>query len=201
VTRPALLSLSTDDPASDGPALRRGRAHEIAGPARRAFAALLAGATRGPVLWVANEPGAGGLHPEGLAPLMDPARLIAAQAPRARDALWAAEEALRSGAAPVVVLETATPPALTPVRRLQLAAEASGALPLCLILTPEGGAAPAVETRWWADPLPAGDDEAPRWRLALLRDKAGPPGVWRATGRPWHGGAPVRPRLRRGAAA
>jgi protein ImuA len=171
-----------------GPRLAAGRAHEICGPARRTFAALVAAALTGPVIWARGDREAGGLNPEGLARLIDPARVVTALAPRGAEALWAAEEALRSGAAALVVVEPRTPPGLTPVRRLNLAAEAggaaSGAPPLCLILTPEGGTAAAVETRWRADPLPGwATDAAPwggpaRWRFACLRDKAGPPAAW-----------------------
>lgn len=174
-----------------GPGLALGRAHEVAGPGRRVFAAMVAGRLDGPVLWIRAEPGAGRLDPEGLTAFLDPGRLVVLRGPRPVEALWAAEEALRGGTCPCVVLETAVPPALTPVRRLNLAAEAGAALapapPLCLILTPEGGSAPAVETRWWIDPLPGwAGTAAPgggpaRWRLSLLRDKAGPPAVWEAT--------------------
>ncbi len=177
--------------APDGPALALGRAHEVTGPARRVLAALAAGAAGGEALWIVGGRETGSLDPEGLAPFMAPGRLMVARAPHGLDALWAAEEALRSGAVAAVVLEPRAPPALTPVRRLQLAAEAGAARgparPLCLILTPEGGAAAAVETRWRADPLPgwAGDPRPgggpARWRFALTRDKAGPPAVWEAT--------------------
>lgn len=181
------LSLS-----SEGPALALGRAHEIAGPGRRVFAALAAGRTAGPVLWIRAAPAAGRLDPEGLSAFLDPCRLVALRGSRPVEALWAAEEALRSGACPCVVIETPAPPALTPVRRLNLAAEAGGAAapapPLCLLLLPEGRAAGAVETRWWIDPAPGwasgvsqGGGPA-RWRLSLLRDKGGPPGLWEAAG-------------------
>jgi protein ImuA len=196
--------------APDGPSLALGRAHEVAGPARRVFAAWVAGALAGPALWIAGpRPGAPErLDPEGLSAFLDPSRLVVARCRSGIDALWAAEEALRSGAAPFVALEPSAPPALTPVRRLQLAAEAGAAAaprpPLCLILTPEGGAAAAVETRWRADPLPgwaasaAPGGGAARWRFALLRDKAGPPAVWEAAARGRDG--PAAPVLRRAAA-
>jgi protein ImuA len=190
-----------------GPSLALGRAHEAAGPARRVFAALAAGAAAGPVLWiVAPRPGAPErLNPEGLCAFFEPGRLLILRCRSGIDALWAAEEALRSGAVPVTVVEPSAPPGLTPVRRLNLAAEAgaeaAGAPPLCLILTPEGGSAAAVETRWRADPLPGwGPSSAPgggpaRWRFALMRDKAGPPAVWEATARGVDG--PADPALRR----
>jgi protein ImuA len=200
--RRSLLRLA---PEADGPALARGRAHEASGPARRVFAALAAGRLSGPVIWARGAWTPGRLDPEGLLAFFDPARLVVARCRGGVDALWAAEEALRSGAAPLVVVEPAAPPGLTPVRRLNLAAEAgaekAGDGPLCLILTPEGGSAAAVETRWRVEPLPgwalaspsAGGGPA-RWRLTLLRDKAGPPGAWDLEER--RGGAPL---LRRAA--
>lgn len=174
----------------DGPALALGRAHEASGPARRVFAALAAGAAGGEALWIMGGRDRDGLDPEGLAPFLNPARLLVARAPHGLDALWAAEEALRSGAVAAVLVEPRSPPGLTPVRRLQLAAEAGAergpARPFCLILTSEGGTAAAVETRWRADPLPGwATDPRPgggpaRWRFALVRDKAGPPAAWDA---------------------
>jgi protein ImuA len=180
-TRPRLALSSSPPP--EGPGLALGRAHEVAGPGRRVLAALAAGRLAGPLLWIRAAPAEGRLNPEGLAPLLDPCRLVVLRDLRAPEALWAAEEALRSGACPCVVLEAAVPPALTPVRRLNLAAEAGAAqaptAPLCLLLLAEGGAAGAVETRWWVDPLPGwAAGGVPRWRLSLLRDKGGPPGVW-----------------------
>jgi protein ImuA len=173
-----------------GPSLAFGRAHEVTGPARRAFAALAAGRLAGPVLWIFGGRHPGRLDPGGLGGFLDPSRLVTVRCRHGAEALWAAEEALRSGAAPFVALEPAEPPGLTPVRRLQLAAEAGAASapapPLCLIHTASGGAAAAVETRWraapapgWAaDPRPGGGPA--RWRFELLRDKAGPPGAWEA---------------------
>jgi protein ImuA len=183
--------------APGGPALALGRAHEASGPARRVFAALAAGRLAGPVLWILGGRSPGRLDPEGLLAFFDPSRLVVARCPHGAEALWAAEEALRSGAVALTVLEPAAPPGLTPVRRLQLAAGAGAAAggamagagaapPLCLILTPEVGSAAAVETRWRAEPLPGwARSAAPgggpaRWRFALLRDKAGPPAAWEA---------------------
>ncbi|MEL7466054.1 MAG: hypothetical protein AAFN79_18425 [Pseudomonadota bacterium] len=118
------LSLASD---REAPSLTLGRAHEATGPAALVFAALVAGRLSGPVLWARPARGAGALNPEGLAAFFDPSRLVVAHADRPIDVLWTAEEALRSGAAPLVVAEAAEPPALTPLRRLQLAAEAGGA--------------------------------------------------------------------------
>ncbi len=170
-------------------ALLRGRVHEICGPARMAMAAMLMGRQAGPVLWIA--PGWQGerLYPDGLADYADPGRLLLAQARRGEDILWAMEEALRSGALPLVVAELAEVPGLTPVRRLNLAAE-SGAgaaearrapAPLGLMLTPGAGGAAGVESRWRMGFAPSASGLLERgegWRLERERARGEGPAVF-----------------------
>ncbi len=163
--------------------LLRGRAHEVQGGARRTFAALVAARLSGPVLWIRSTRASERLMGDGLAAFFEPARLIIAEARGQTDALWAAEEGLRAGVAPLVVAELAAPPTLTPVRRLHLAAEAGGevaaAPPLALLILPEAGGAPGVESRWRLDPAPGwARDGRPRWRLARLRARPEPPAAW-----------------------
>ncbi|HEU0222541.1 MAG TPA: GNAT family N-acetyltransferase [Paracoccaceae bacterium] len=166
--------------------LALGRVHEVCGPARRSFAALVARRLHGPVLWVIPEHERERVNADGCLPWFDPARLVLVPARRPADLLWAMEEALRSGACPLVVVELPEPPALTPVRRLQLAAEAraaqAGAPPLGLILTPGEGGAPGVEGRWHLAPLPgwALGGGGPRWRLTRLRARRATAARWTA---------------------
>ncbi len=150
-----------------GVMLRLGRVHELCGPARWRAALWLAAQTRGPVLWVA--PIRTGMVPHtcGMTDLIDPARLIIARPERADDALWCMEEALRAGAVAVVVADLPVPPALTPVRRLHLAAETAGTRPLGLILTPGDGGAAGVESRWHM--APAHSPDAACWALRAIR--------------------------------
>lgn len=179
-----------------GARLALGRAHEACGPARRVLAALLAGRLAGPVLWILPAHVRERPNPEGCLPWFDPARLVLVPVPRAPDLLWCAEEALRSGAAPLVVADCAEPPGLTPVRRLHLAAEAgtarAGAGPLGLLLTPGEGGAQGVESRWHVLPLPGWAEGAgPRWRLARRRARAAPEAAWILEGE--GGGGRLRP--------
>lgn len=161
--------------------LARARVHEAHGPARHTLALMLARAMEGPLFWVAPAWVPDRLYPPGLANLgVNPGRITFVHARHATDILWTLEEILRSGAVPLVVGDLPGPPGLTPMRRMQLAAEAgaeaSGTPPLGLILTPEGGAAGA-ESRWKMSPAHTPDQTG--WQLARERARSDPPGDWR----------------------
>jgi protein ImuA len=173
---------------ASGVALARTRAHEVAGPSRRLVALLAGAAGDGTILWLVPGWWPERLMGDGVRPLVDPGRLVIGYCRGALDILWCAEEALRSGSVPLVVADLPAPPGLTPVRRLHLAAEAgaeaarqagAGVPPLCLLLTPEEGGAPGVETRWHAAPVPGwAVDGRARWRLARRRARGAPPEEW-----------------------
>ncbi len=172
------------------PRLRTGRVHEASGAGARAFAALAIAERAGPTVWVAPTMARRGapeaLDAFGAAAFFDPARLIRATAPDIAEAYWAVEEALRSGAASVVVLDGAPAPDLTRSRRLQLAAEAGkqagGQAPIGLLLIEGPARSNAAETRWRIEPAPAPAlrDGRPTacWRWRLEKNKRGPVGAW-----------------------
>ncbi len=165
--------------AGGGLGLAPGRLHEFCGPARRSLAALTLAASASdsgtgetPVLWVRPAWGEEDLSADGLAAFLDPGQLLLIQGRSPADLLWAVEEALRAGVGRVVA-DLPEAPALTPVRRLQLAAEAGGGRALALLLTPEEGGAAGVTTRWSLAPAPGGG-----WRLVRLRARLAPPAAW-----------------------
>ena len=179
-------------PGGLGLGLIRARVHEACGPARAAFAALVLGASAGTVIWISPGWMAERIFPAGLVSFADPGRLIFARARRPEDLAWAMEEALRSGAAPLVLADLPQPPGLTPTRRLHLAAEAGaeaarhhGRLPpLGLMLTPGLGGAQGVESRWHMAPAPSGStlyESRTAWRLARLRARIEPPACWQVS--------------------
>lgn len=167
-------------------ALRRARVHEFCGPARRTLALMAARGTAGPVLWL--RPGwlPERLFPDGVRPLIAPGRLIFVTPRRPEDLLWCFEQALRAGAAALVVAELPEPPRLTPVRRLNLAAEAGAEtgprVPTGLMLTPGEGGAPGVESRWHV--APCHDARTSGWHLDLRRARNAPPQCWQIAASP-----------------
>ena len=157
------------------------RMHEATGSGRVVFALALAAGLSGPVLWVQDARRRDGLYAPGLAAFLDPARIVLARPTGPLPLLQVTEEALRSGAVPLVLAELAEAPDLTASRRLQLAAGTGGGRGLCLI--PEDRLRTnAAETRWRAEPVP-GVDFCQRWEI--LKNKRGRLGAWqvRWTGR------------------
>ena len=160
-----------------------GRVHEATGPGRVGFTLALAGRLEGPVLWVGDARAGDGLYAPGLAAFLDPARLILARPAGALPVLQAAEEALRSGAVPLVVAELAEAPELTASRRLQLAAGTGGGRGLCLL--PEARLRTnAAETRWRCAPVPgpAAWDAHQAWEI--VKNKRGRLGAWQVRWQP-----------------
>lgn len=157
--------------------LAKGAVHEVlvADPgAAAAFAVLLAARMGGVVLWLDRVPDA---YPPGLLALgLPPELLLVAHAADARDLLWGAEEALRSGALGSVIafLDRLD---LASSRRLQLAAEAGGTLGLLLRPDRARPAPSSAATRWRVGAAPGGGAVA--WSVELLRSRNGRVGRWR----------------------
>lgn len=166
------------------------RVHEATGHGRLAFALALAGRLEGAVFWVQDARARDGLYALGVADFLDPGRLVLARPTGPFAVLQATEEALRSGAAPLVVVELAEAPDLTASRRLQLAAGTGAGRGLCLV--PEGRLRTnAAETRWRCEPVPGGNDARQCWEI--VKNKRGRLGTWEACrqGRGFVEAAPV----------
>lgn len=109
---------------------------------------------------------------------IEPDRVVFAELNKERDALWAAEEALRSKAVSAVVADIANID-LTASRRLQLAAEHSGAGAFLLRINPKSISSSACVSRWQvkhaASVAPDGLPGVgfPRWDVELLKVRNG----------------------------
>lgn len=187
--RPSLSASTLPLPGGISPGLLRARVHELCGPARVALTLMLLEGCAGEVIWVMPAWLPERPYPCGLRDFIHPGRLIFARARRPEDIQWVGEEALRSGAAPVVVMEVPSAPGLTAVRRLHLAAEtgagaahhAARPAPVGLILSAGDGGAQGVESRWHMAPTPAPSgllDAGASWRLTRTRARTAPVATW-----------------------
>jgi len=160
--------------------LIKGRVHEFCGSARRTLAMTLATRTQGRIIWIRAGWVPDLLNMDGVQSYINPGRLTFVTCRRPEDILWSMEEVLRSGAVPLVITEVPGYPALTPIRRLHLAAETGGRegdyTPLGIVLTPsltgQDGGAQGVETRWRLAP------NGPNWHLSRLRARTAPVAHW-----------------------
>jgi protein ImuA len=128
---------------------------------------------------------AGELYGPGLALMgLSLQRLLVLKVPRARDGLWAMEEALQCRAVGAVVTELMGDDAdLTATRRLALAAGTGGGLGLILRHQP-CRAANAAMTRWEVASACGERDgfgglALPTFAVALVKNRHGPTGQWR----------------------
>jgi protein ImuA len=190
------LRIAAIDRALPGGGLALGALHEVAGAgpevehgaAGALFVAGLLARLRGPVLWALAQPD---LFAPALATVgLSPHRVVYVEA--GPSVLLAMEEGLRQRGLAGVVGEVGRL-GLTPSRRLQLAAETSGAIAFALRRSrrfddPALDAPSAAVTRWRIASLPSPPPlpDAPntpglaraRWRLDLMRARGAEPGSW-----------------------
>jgi protein ImuA len=163
--------------------LPTGCIHEIKGASLAgaiAFSAILAARIAGHagnVLYIAPDRS---LCPPGLLPYgIKPGQILYVSAKRGQNLLWAVMEALRcSQVSSVVALVDALD--LTESRKLQLAAETSGATGF-FIGSPPAVSIAAPVTRWKISPVSSGRGrrfDEPVWTLDLLYSRGGRPGKW-----------------------
>ncbi|MBL1435216.1 MAG: hypothetical protein COB08_003320 [Rhodobacteraceae bacterium] len=146
------------------------RPHEAQGPGAPFFALAACAVQPKSCLWIAERWQTETLNPHGIAPFLDPARLLLAHTPNQLESLAATEEALRSAAFGVVVTRLSAPLTLFTGRRLSLAAQTGQTLGVFLI--PEGAGSPTAETRWHCAPyFSASDSTLHHWQL--IKNKSG----------------------------
>jgi protein ImuA len=140
----------------------------------------------GPVLLVVSSKGLAGYgrpHGHGLNTLgLDPARIILVDAGDDTQALWAIEEAARSGVPAAVAGTFKRGLDLKASRRLQLAAQSAG-VPLLVLRPANAAGTSAAATRWRIGAAEAARDHFGfiarwRWRVRLERCRNGRAGQW-----------------------
>lgn len=154
-----------------------GRAHEVTGPGAASLALSMAGIGKGPVMWISEQRLMERLHPGGVARFCDPARILFSFGKTRSDTLWIAEEALRSGAIPLVITALMGDIDLTSGRRLQLAAEAGRATGVFLL--PQDMGSNAAETRWYCTPVcDSANQDSTLFEWRCIKNKSGTNGSW-----------------------
>ncbi len=160
--------------------LVRGRVHEVQGDSAEAFVMAACGAREGPIFWCGLASDTTSLSPLGVGGFFDPSRLVVTTGVSRLEVLWAGEQALRTDGIAFVVVELHAGPDLRESRRLQIAAEESGALGLILI---RGRAhTSAAETRWQCDAI---NSNRALWRWVCTKDRRGERRAWDVS---WQGG-------------
>lgn len=183
------FGVTTIDKVLPGGGLALGALHEVAGgrdgaidgAAAALFAAGIAARTKGKVLWCVTRQDlfAPALAQAGL----PPGRVVYVEAGDEASVLACFEEGLRHGGLGAVVAELARL-SMTASRRLQLAAEASGAIGIAIrrwrrqTEATDFGQPTAAVTRWRVTALPSRPLPVPgigraRWQLELIRVRAG----------------------------
>ncbi|WP_298908425.1 hypothetical protein [uncultured Aliiroseovarius sp.] len=157
----------------------RTRTHEVCGPGAYMFAFMLATRLSGGAMWIRENWETSQINPAGFADFTNPSRLIRCITQNQTETLAVAEEALRSGAVSLVIMQLSQPVGLTEGRRLQLAARDGDATGLAII--PEGMGSNAVETRWRCTPVfdpQTGAEDSTLQRWELIKNKSGTLDVW-----------------------
>jgi protein ImuA len=183
------FGVATMDRVLPGGGLALGSLHEVAGGGNGAihgaaaalFAAGIAARSRGQILWCVTRPDlfAPALAQAGL----PPDRVIYVEAGDDKSVLACFEEGLRHGGLGAVVAEVARL-SMTASRRLQLAAESSGAIGIAIrrwrrqTEAADFGQPTAAVTRWRVTALPSSPLTVPgigrpRWHIELIRCRAG----------------------------
>lgn len=155
----------------------KARTHEVCGAGAYMFAFTLAAQLADPVIWVREGWDTRQVNPTGFLDFISPSALTICNTEDQTETLAVAEEALRSGAVSLVVMQLNKPIGLTEGRRLQLAARDGQTTGLAII--PEGMGSNAAETRWRCAPVfDPKDSTLQMWEL--IKNKSGTLGVWHA---------------------
>ena len=153
----------------------KARTHEVCGAGAYVFAFALAARLGKSVMWVRESWEASHINPNGFSEFVSPSQLTVCNAGNQIETLAVAEEALRSGAVSLLVMQLTKPLGLTEGRRLQLAARDGKSTGLAIISEDMGSN--AAETRWRCTPVfDPRDSTLQRWELK--KNKSGTLGIW-----------------------
>ena len=156
------------------------RVHECKGPSKIIFALWSAQIVNGTILWISEAHNQQTLNPDGIYPYVNPAQFLFAKMRHKEDILWSIEEAMRSAACPLIVVDISSfNPGLTPIRRINLAGRKIQENVMAVLLTSdEYEGVQGVETRWHMAPIHDDINLKRKWRLERLKARMAPPKFW-----------------------
>lgn len=156
----------------------RARVHEVEGMSADGFAASLIAGTQSDAMWIGRHNDIFSLSPLAFSRYFHPTRLVLTQCLSRKEILWAADQALRSKAFDVVIIQLQSGPNFNESRRLQIAAEVGQATGLVMIGSHAQSS--AAQTRWHCTTLAhqgaAANDHI--WRWECTKNKSGRLGTW-----------------------
>ena len=149
-------------------------------PIQNSFCLMVSSKINGTILWISEVHNQQTLNPDGIYPYVNPAQFLFAKIRRKEDILWSIEEAMRSAACPLIVVDISSfNPGLTPIRRINLASEKMQENVMAILLTSdEYEGVQGVETRWHMAPIHDDINLKRKWRLERLKARMAPPKFW-----------------------
>lgn len=153
--------------------LAKGRVHEVLGDSAELLAFATLKCVSGQVFWIGLGRDLATISPAGLQDFIDPSRVVLTEGVTRNEVLWAGEQALRTPGIAGVVIDVERGLDLKESRRLQLAAEESGAIGIILV---RGRAqTSAAETRWRCESIRSQNFG---WRWVCQKHRRGETGQW-----------------------
>ena len=139
--------------------LKKGRMHEVCGPARVRIVTFIGAKTKGLIVWIRPDWEDFIINVDSISHWFSPNQLLLINAKRKNDLFFATEEVLRSGISELTITELPQVPNSLQMRRIHLAITSgvqsnNEKKPLGLILSPNEGGATSIESRWYISTLP-----------------------------------------------
>ena len=157
--------------------------HEIYGPAAASLTSIIMSFTTGAIIWIRPRNQLQQLNPNGLIEIKNNINNYIIVYSNPKQALWATEQAARSGACSAVVAEMEKPPNFVTSRRLQLIARTYCTLVIVLPSNEKSIVPSAAETRLRATSTPTSLHGSPRFHINLFKNKNGTKLDWEME---WH---------------
>ena len=131
--------------------IKKGRIHQVFGPARIRMLLFLAKKISGPIFWIKSPNEKIFLHPDGIYPWMNSSRVTFIYAKSQNDKLWVIENIIKDKSSNLIAVNLNTTPTFNSIRRLKLGiqnCDNSMSQPICIFFTDSNTNIRGIESRW-----------------------------------------------------